>query len=98
MRDSAKDIGEGIKVLILAELEEGEEVVPLSWDPVHQVAAEACQALQRLVELVWHELSRKSTEAEALGNGVGVIDIALGGVGESLFESLDQAWIEGGLC
>lgn len=59
------------------------------------MAAETCQALQRLVELVWHKRGGKPTEAEALGNDIGIIDVALGGVGESLLESLDQARVEG---
>ena len=81
--------------MTLLEKEEGEEVILLPGDLVHQVAAEACQALQRLVEFVWNERGRKSAKAEALSNGVSVIDVALLSVGESLFESLDQARIKG---
>jgi hypothetical protein len=59
---------EGIKVLILAELEEeeGEEVILLCGDLMHQVAAEAAQELQGLVEFIWHKRGRESAEVDRL--------------------------------
>jgi hypothetical protein len=51
--------------------------------------------LEGLVELIWDKRGRKPPKAETLSNGIGVIDVALGSVRESFFETFDQAGVKG---
>jgi hypothetical protein len=75
-------------------LERGKKIIPLSGNLVHEVAAEASQTLERLVEFIWDKRGREPPKAETLGNGVSIVDVALGSVGESPFESLDQTRVK----
>ena len=70
--------------------EEREEVILPPRNLVRQVAAEAGQALQRLVDFIEGERRWKPTEARALGNDVGVSDVAFLGISEGFLECPDR--------
>lgn len=82
--------------MVFAELEEeeGEKVVLFSDDLSHQVSAEVIQALQRLVYSIDHKRGGKPAKVKALGNHVGISDVALARVAEGLLKCLDRARVE----